>query len=45
VCGEFGVKSGRVNGEANVVALLSRYLSIKLGYRVRFDNLPEQVSF
>jgi putative salt-induced outer membrane protein YdiY len=31
----------RVNGEANVVAPLSRHLSIKLGYIVRFDNLPE----
>ena len=30
----------RVNGEANVVAPLSRYLSLKLGYVVRFDNLP-----
>jgi putative salt-induced outer membrane protein len=31
----------RVNGEANVVAPLSRRLAIKLGYVVRFDNLPE----
>lgn len=31
----------RVNGEANVVAPLSRHLSLKLGYIVRFDNLPE----
>ena len=31
----------RVNGEANVVAPLSRHLSLKLGYVVRFDNLPE----
>ena len=31
----------RVNGEANLVAPLSRHLSIKLGYIVRFDNLPE----
>lgn len=30
----------RVNGEANVVAPLSRRLAIKLGYVVRFDNLP-----
>lgn len=31
----------RVNGEANLVAPLSRRLAIKLGYVVRFDNLPE----
>ena len=31
----------RMNGEANVVAPLSRRLSLKLGYVVRFDNLPE----
>ena len=31
----------RVNGEANVVAPLSRHLSLKVGYVVRFDNLPE----
>jgi putative salt-induced outer membrane protein YdiY len=31
----------RVNVEANVVAPLSRLLAIKLGYVVRFDNLPE----
>lgn len=31
----------RMNGEANVVAPLSRHLSLKLGYVVRFDNLPE----
>jgi putative salt-induced outer membrane protein YdiY len=30
-----------MNGEANVVAPLSRHLSLKLGYVVRFDNLPE----
>jgi putative salt-induced outer membrane protein YdiY len=30
----------RMNGEANVVAPLSRHLSLKLGYVVRFDNLP-----
>ena len=31
----------RLNGEANVVAPLSRHLSLKVGYVVRFDNLPE----
>ena len=31
----------RVNVEANVVAPLSRHLGLKLGYVVRFDNLPE----
>ena len=31
----------RMNGEASLVAPLSRHLSIKLGYVVRFDNLPE----
>jgi len=31
----------RMNGEANLVAPLSRHLAIKLGYIVRFDNLPE----
>ncbi|MDF2772918.1 MAG: hypothetical protein K0S86_2413 [Geminicoccaceae bacterium] len=31
----------RVNGEANLVAPLSRRLAIKLGYVVRFDNLTE----
>jgi putative salt-induced outer membrane protein len=31
----------RVNGEASIVAPLSRHLSLKLGYVVRFDNLPE----
>jgi len=31
----------RVNGEAAVVAPLSRHLGLKLGYVVRFDNLPE----
>jgi putative salt-induced outer membrane protein len=31
----------RMNGEANLVAPLSRRLAIKLGYVVRFDNLPE----
>ena len=31
----------RVNGEANIVAPLSRRLAIKLGYVVRFDNLTE----
>lgn len=31
----------RVNVEASVVAPLSRLLAIKLGYVVRFDNLPE----
>ena len=31
----------RLNGEANVVAPLSRHLSLKIGYVVRFDNLPE----
>lgn len=30
----------RVNGEANIVAPLSRHLSLKIGYVVRFDNLP-----
>jgi putative salt-induced outer membrane protein len=30
----------RVNGEASVVAPLSRHLGLKLGYIVRFDNLP-----
>ena len=31
----------RVNAEANLVAPLSRHLALKLGYVVRFDNLPE----
>ena len=31
----------RVNGEASLVAPLSKHLSLKLGYVVRFDNLPE----
>ncbi len=31
----------RVNAEASLVAPLSRHLSLKLGYVVRFDNLPE----
>ena len=31
----------RINGEASVVAPLSRRIAIKLGYVVRFDNLPE----
>lgn len=31
----------RVNGEVSLVAPLSRRLSLKLGYVVRFDNLPE----
>jgi putative salt-induced outer membrane protein YdiY len=31
----------RMNGEASLVAPLSRHLSLKLGYVVRFDNLPE----
>jgi putative salt-induced outer membrane protein YdiY len=31
----------RVNGEANLVAPLSRRLALKFGYVVRFDNLPE----
>jgi putative salt-induced outer membrane protein len=31
----------RMNGEASLVAPLSRRLSLKLGYVVRFDNLPE----
>lgn len=31
----------RINAEANLVAPLSRHLAIKLGYVVRFDNLPE----
>jgi len=31
----------RVNVEANLVAPLSRHLGLKLGYIVRFDNLPE----
>ena len=31
----------RVNGEASLVAPLSRRLSLKLGYVVRFDNLVE----
>ena len=31
----------RVNAEANLVAPLSRRLALKLGYVVRFDNLPE----
>ena len=34
-------KDYRMNGEASVVAPLSRHLSLKLGYVVRFDNLPE----
>jgi putative salt-induced outer membrane protein YdiY len=31
----------RLNGEASIVAPLSRHLSLKAGYVVRFDNLPE----
>ena len=31
----------RVNVEASVVAPVSRHLGLKLGYVVRFDNLPE----
>jgi putative salt-induced outer membrane protein YdiY len=31
----------RMNGEASLVAPLSRHLALKLGYVVRFDNLPE----
>ena len=31
----------RINGEASIVAPLSRRLAIKVGYVVRFDNLPE----
>ena len=31
----------RINGEANVVAPLSRRVAMKFGYVVRFDNLPE----
>ena len=31
----------RMNGEASLVAPLSRHLAIKLGYLVQFDNLPE----
>jgi putative salt-induced outer membrane protein len=31
----------RMNGEAHLVAPLSQHLAIKLGYVVRFDNLPE----
>ena len=31
----------RMNGEASLVAPLSKHLSLKLGYVVRFDNLPE----
>ena len=31
----------RVNVESSVVAPLSRHLGLKLGYVVRFDNLPE----
>ena len=31
----------RVNVEANVVAPLSRHLGLKIGYVVRFDNMPE----
>jgi putative salt-induced outer membrane protein len=31
----------RMNVEANVVAPLSRHLGLKIGYVVRFDNLPE----
>jgi len=31
----------RVNVEASVVAPLSRHFGLKLGYVVRFDNLPE----
>lgn len=31
----------RINGEASVVAPLSRRIGIKIGYVVRFDNLPE----
>jgi len=31
----------RVNVEASVVAPVSRHFGLKLGYVVRFDNLPE----
>lgn len=31
----------RVNGEASLVAPLSRHLALKLGYVVRFDNVTE----
>ena len=31
----------RVNAQENLVAPLSRHLALKLGYVVRFDNLPE----
>ena len=31
----------RLNFEANLVAPLSKHLSLKIGYVVRFDNLPE----
>jgi len=31
----------RMNAEASLVAPLSRHLALKLGYIVRFDNLPE----
>lgn len=31
----------RINGEANIVAPLSRRVAMKFGYVVRFDNLPE----
>jgi len=31
----------RMNAEANLVAPLSRHLALKIGYVVRFDNLPE----
>ena len=34
-------KDYRMNGEASLVAPLSKHLSLKLGYVVRFDNLPE----
>ena len=31
----------RMNAEASLVAPLSRHLALKLGYVLRFDNLPE----
>ena len=34
-------KDYRMNGEASLVAPLSKHLSLKLGYVVRFDNFPE----
>jgi putative salt-induced outer membrane protein YdiY len=30
-----------MNAEASLVAPLSRHLALKLGYVLRFDNLPE----